>query len=151
MLGGLARWLRILGYATEYDSKANDGELLKISQESGAILLTRDEELHKRALANNLHSIMVLGERDEIRLGQLVSSLGISLDIDMAATRCPECGSPLVEISREDASKTVPAMSLKLYDRFWKCVNLQCAKTYWVGSHWKQMRQTLDEARKIAS
>jgi uncharacterized protein with PIN domain len=151
MLGGLARWLRMLGYETEYDSKAVDNNLLRSSQTPETVLLTRDEELYNRALGKNIHSILVLGEKEEIRLAQLARMLGISLEIDMAVTRCPECGSELHEISREEASSAVPAKSLELYDRFWRCNNAGCGKTYWVGSHWKQIPHTLEEARKITS
>src|SRR6266705_2981537 len=151
MLGGLARWLRMLGYETEYDSKADDNTLLEISQMQEACLLTRDEELYNRAKARSINSVLVTGENEEVRLGQLVKTLGISLEINMATTRCPECGSDLQEISRESALNTVPANSLKLYDKFWRCTNIGCGKTYWVGSHWKQIRHTLQEAQKIAS
>jgi uncharacterized protein with PIN domain len=151
MLGGLARWLRMLGYVTEYDSKADDNNLLQRSNDPNAILLTRDEELHNRALARKVHSVLVLGGNEETRLGQLARTLGISLEIDMSATRCPECGSELREIAREEAANAVPAKSLELYDRFWRCTNGECGKTYWVGSHWKQIRHTLEEARKTTS
>ncbi len=148
MLGGLARWLRMLGYVTEYDSKADDNNLLQRSNDPDAILLTRDEELHDRAVARKIHSVLVLGGNEETRLGQLARTLGISLEIDMSATRCPECGSELREIAREEAANAVPAKSLELYDRFWRCTRGECGKTYWVGSHWKQIRHTLEEARK---
>ena len=141
----------MLGYETEYDSKAEDNSLLRISQTPETILLTRDEEMYNRALGKNIHSILVLGVKEETRLAQLARTLGISLEIDMDLTRCPECGSRLHLISREEASSAVPAKSLELYDPFWKCNRAGCGKTYWVGSHWKQIRHTLEEARKIAS
>ncbi|HYY91810.1 MAG TPA: Mut7-C RNAse domain-containing protein [Candidatus Dormibacteraeota bacterium] len=151
MLGGLARWLRMLGYETEYDSDLDDNSLLKNSQEKNAILLTRDEELHNRATANGVTSVLVQGETEEVRLAQLVNRLGISLDINMANTKCSTCGSELREISKEEAAGTVPSASLTLYERFWKCTGRDCGKMYWVGSHWKRIHQTLAEARKISS
>jgi uncharacterized protein len=151
MLGGLARWLRMLGYVTEYDSKADDNSLLQSSETHDAVLLTRDEELYNRALGKSIHAVLVTGGTEEARLAQLARTLDISLEIDMAATRCPECGAELHEISREEASNAVPAKSLMLYDRFWRCNNVGCGKTYWVGSHWKQIRHTLEEARKTTS
>ncbi len=152
MLGGLARWLRMLGYETEYYAKMDDKELLERTQEKGAALLTKDEELYQRAQKRKLPAILIKGESESQGLGQLSRSAGISLEIDMATTRCPMCGSYLGEISREEAaSSNVPATSVKLYDKFWKCRNSECAKTYWIGSHWKRIRQTLEEARKSAS
>ena len=149
MLGGLARWLRMLGYMTEYDGEADDNSLLLSSEIPDTVLLTRDEELYNRALAKGIHSILLVGGREEARLGQLARTLGISLEMDMATTRCPECGSELHEVSKVQAATAVPAKSLELYDRFWRCSNASCEKTYWVGSHWKQIRHTLEEARKM--
>jgi uncharacterized protein len=151
MLGGLARWLRMLGYAAEYDSKADDNSLLRSSEKPETVLLTRDEELHNRAVGKKIQSVLVIGSTEEARLAQLARTLDISLEIDMAATRCPECGSELHEISKAEATSAVPAKSLELYDRFWRCIKAECGKTYWVGSHWKQIRHTLEEARKLAS
>ena len=151
MLGGLARWLRMLGYAAEYESNADDNSLLRSSENPETVLLTRDEQLYSRAVGKKIRSVLVTGDTEEARLGQLMTTLGISLEIDIAATRCPECGSELYEISKVEAASVVPAKSLELYDRFWRCTNGECEKTYWVGSHWKKIRHTLEEARKIAS
>jgi uncharacterized protein len=151
MLGGLARWLRMLGYDTEYDSKMDDNNLLQHSQQKDTILLTRDEELHNRAKTREVSSILVFGNTEESNLAQLVKELGISLKIDMASTKCPKCGSSLRELSKDEASESAPSASLKLYDKFWKCTRIDCGKTYWVGSHWKNIRQTLAKARKMAS
>ena len=141
----------MLGHTTDYDSKMDDDDLLRISQEQDAILLTRDEQLYIRAKARKLSSILVVGEKEEERLGQLARVLGISLNLDMAETRCPECGSPLREAAREEVSDSVPEASLRMYHRFWRCANYQCGKVYWMGSHWKQIHHTLQEAQRIAS
>jgi uncharacterized protein with PIN domain len=150
MLGGLARWLRILGQEVRYDSNVTDNDLLRIAHEENMVLLTRDEELYRRALARKIKSALVLGETEEERLAQMASTFGIVLDADMAETKCPECGSDLKATPKNDLVDEVPLASLKLYNQFWKCTNRNCGKVYWVGSHWKQMRHTLEEARKLA-
>ena len=150
MLGGLARWLRMLGYETQYEANVDDDALLQLSQVSETVLLTRDEELYKRAKKRSITSVLVIGDAENVRLAQLAKNLGISLEVNMTSTRCPECGSTLSEISKDEAAKSVPATSLKLYDRFWRCTNESCAKTYWVGSHWKRIHETLEEARRIS-
>jgi uncharacterized protein with PIN domain len=150
MLGGLARWLRILGQDVRYDTRTEDNELLRIAHEENMVLLTRDEELYQRAIARKIPSAFVLGETEEERLAQIASTFGVHLDVDMNETKCPECGSNLKETPKKDIVDKVPAASLKLYDRFWRCTNQNCGKVYWVGSHWDHIRQTLEEARKIA-
>jgi len=149
MLGSLTRWLRILGYEADYDAEAQDNILLEETKTKDAILLTRDEELYKRACSMRLAAVLVLGNEDEVRLGQLAKSLGLSLNLDMAHTRCPDCGSPLHEISRLEASKVVPDASLRHYDKFWRCTNPDCGKAYWLGSHLDNIQRTLENARAI--
>jgi uncharacterized protein with PIN domain len=150
MLGKLARWLRMLGYETDYDSNMDDNSLLRLAGEKDAFLLTRDEELHNRATTKGIKSLIIHEQTEQVRLAQLAKHLGISLEIDMAQTRCTSCGSKLREISKEEASKTVPVASLNLHEQFWKCTAKDCGKTYWVGSHWKRIRQTLAEAQEIS-
>lgn len=150
MLGGLARWLRILGHTVVYESNSSDDKLLSKAAAQEMTLLTRDEELHRRALARNIPSILVSGESEDERLAQMARSLGISLEIDMERTLCPECGGSLRETPKVDVSSIVPATSLELYAQFWKCQNHACGKVYWMGSHWKQINQTLTRARKLA-
>lgn len=150
MLGSLARWLRMLGYTVAYKPKSSDNELLTVATTNGMALLTRDEELHRRALSKKIPSFLVAGENEPERLAYLSKSLGISLNIDMERTLCPECGHGLVEVRKESLSGEVPDASLKLYNQFWRCTNLQCRKTYWMGSHWKQINETLSKARQLA-
>jgi uncharacterized protein len=126
----------------------DDNTLLNHAQKDGTILLTRDQELYDRARKRSLSSVLILGKTEGDSLAQLAKSLGISLEIDMAMTRCPKCGSPLREVSKDEASNSVPPASWKLYDRFWKCNSTNCGKVYWVGSHWKNIRQTLEKTRK---
>lgn len=148
MLGGLARWLRILGHDVRYESKATDNELLQIAEKENMILLTRDAALSKRAKDRRLPILLVVEDTEEERLGQIAATLGISLDVSMATTKCPECGLSLEEASKTEVAEKVPVTSLMLYDKFWKCTG--CGKVYWLGSHWKQIRQTLRSAKKIA-
>lgn len=149
MLGSLARWLRMLGYEADYDSRAQDNILLEKTITNGAILLTRDEELYNRARSKGLAAVQVLGNKDGERLGQLAKTLSLALDLNMAHARCPECGSALHEITRSEASLVVPDASLSHYENFWRCTNTGCGNTYWLGSHVDNIRRTLQKARVI--
>jgi uncharacterized protein with PIN domain len=150
MLGGLARWLRILGYEARYDASAMDNNLLTIASEENMVLLTRDKELHQRAVAKKIVSVLVVGETEEERLAQMARAFGLRLETNMAETRCPECGARLIEKSKSDLADKALEESLKIHNQFWKCANQGCGKVYWVGSHWKQIRQTLEEAAKLS-
>src|SRR5690349_3396362 len=108
MLGGLARWLRILGQEVRYDSIAGDNDLLRLAQEGDMILLTRDEELYRRATAKEITSALVLGKTEEERLAQIANIFGLDLAADVARTRCPECGSVLKRTLKKDLTEGVP-------------------------------------------
>lgn len=150
MLGGLAKWLRILGQEVWYDADASDKDLLQIAKENDMVLLTRDRELQRRAVARNVSSTLVLGGSEDERLAQISKTYGIALEARMTTTKCAECGSNLEEKSKSEVSDKVPPTSLKLYDQFWKCTNANCGKVYWIGSHWKKIQQTLERAQKLA-
>ncbi len=140
----------MLGHTVIYSSHADDSSLLDVAHSQRMILLTRDEELHRRALAKNVASVLVTGDEEKERLAQLATALQMPLDIDMAETKCPECGRDLRETSKEEVSLLVPAASLELYEQFWMCRNLDCGRVYWMGSHWKQIKQTLAAAKELA-
>jgi uncharacterized protein with PIN domain len=139
----------MLGQEVKYDSSTMDNELLQIAKDGNMVLLTRDRELYHRALARQVVSALVLGETEEERLAQIAETFGVSLDVAMDKTKCPECGSDLRETSKNNIADKVPQASVRLYDRFWECTDPACGKVYWVGSHWKQIRQTLEEARNL--
>jgi hypothetical protein len=149
MLGGLARWLRILGHHVLYDSKLNDTALLTRAATQEMTLLTRDVELHRRAVSKGIPALLVSGESEDERLAQVSQYYGISLTIDMDKTLCPACGSFLRKASRKEVSRQVPPASSQIYAPFWKCRNSDCGKIYWRGSHWKQINQTLTRARNL--
>src|SRR3989442_7332386 len=150
MAGWLGRWLEILRQGVKYGLNAKDNCPLGIGHHENMVLLTRDEELYRRAIDRKITSALVLGETEEERLAQMANIFGLLLDADMAETKCPECGSDLKETPKNDLVDEVPLASLELYNQFWKCTNSNCGKVYWVGSHWKQMRHTLEEARRLA-
>ena len=139
----------MLGHTVLYDSGADDNRLLKEAANEQLVLLTRDEELYRRALARGIPTLLVKGEDEEERLALVARTYRIDLKIDMAATMCPECGGALRSASRADVVNQVPPTSLKLYDEFWKCENQDCNKVYWIGSHWEKIKQTLARSSRL--
>jgi len=149
MLGKLARWLRILGHEVDYDPGLNDSSLLDLTARKGAVLLTRDEELHNRAKARHVRALLVTSDSEEEKLADVAREYGIPLVVDMALTRCPKCGASLSYAEKAKVAHNVPASSLRLYPEFWKCTNVNCGKLYWRGSHWKKIELTLANAMKL--
>jgi len=147
MLGSLARWLRLLGYQTDYFGGSSDDFLLKKVGSTEAILLTRDVELLMRTKAAGFQAFLITGEKEEDRLRSLSVQLKLPLEINIALSRCPKCDGVLRIAEPTDIAK-VPSGTLQHYNEFWVCTN--CGKIYWKGRHWKNINTTLRKAKESA-
>ena len=149
MLGKLARWLRMIGYEATYLNDYRDKDLLSVAKRDSLTLLTSDQELYRTAVGRGIECFLVEGRTEAERLAALADRYKLDLHIDTTVSRCPVCGSPLREISKNDVKESVPPATFKVYQTFWVCNNPTCGKVYWQGSHWKKIEQTLENARKI--
>ena len=68
MLGKLARWLRMLGQDVMYSTELNDSALIEVAKKENRVLLTKDLELYKRAIARGLDAFYVEGKVESDRL-----------------------------------------------------------------------------------
>ncbi|MBC7130060.1 Mut7-C RNAse domain-containing protein [Candidatus Bathyarchaeota archaeon] len=147
MLGKLARWLRMLGHNAKYSNKLDDAKLLEIAKKEHRILLTRDLELYQQANAKGVKAIYVEGTNEAERLALLSRKLGISLDIDVAKSRCPKCNAHVKPVPKEKVADKVENTTFIYYDEFWECP--KCGQIYWQGAHWKRIKVTLETAKKL--
>ncbi|HXX56809.1 MAG TPA: Mut7-C RNAse domain-containing protein [Thermodesulfovibrionales bacterium] len=141
MLGRLARWLRLLGFDTLYDSRMPDGDLLRIALREGRVLLTRDSHFEKMKALENLfmvHSDNTLEQLIEV-LGAFGSS-GCSLDIPGRCSRCNGALDRVVE--KGEVRDSVPEYVFLLRNDFLRC--RACGHIYWEGTHLKRFRMMID-------
>jgi uncharacterized protein with PIN domain len=138
MLGGLARWLRILGYDAEYVPGIEDAELVKRAVDGGRIVLTRDRGLPAEWWVDNCLLIDSDAPMDQLR--EVVDSFGLSTG-DRLFTRCTICNEPLQEMHAGEAERVVPARVRESNDSFSRCP--VCERIYWRGSHVDRMRRRL--------
>jgi hypothetical protein len=146
MLGKLARWLRMLGNDVVCDVALDDAALLEAAKKESRVLLTRDAELYKRAVARGLDAFYVEGTSESSRLAEVAKRYGITLEIDMDKSHCPVCNTPLKATPKEQLAGEVEKNTYTYYDKFWKCPN--CGQIYWQGAHWKQITKTLTQAQQ---
>lgn len=147
MLGNLARWLRILGYDTLYSSSFEDWKLLRIAEEEGRVLLTRDESLFRRAKAKNLSVVLITSDDIAEMLAYVAFKTGIELSFNPSRTRCPECNTLLMRISKAEALSLLENNVATRYEEFWRCG--KCGKIYWQGNHWRTISSILEKATKL--
>ena len=145
MLGRLARWLRMLGYDTDYEKVISDETLIARVLTEHRWLLTRDCYLVQRKVLRGHHSLIVSDHlQDQLR--QLRSELHLELDLgERTASRCASCNNILIVIPHEETTLTVPAYVASLHTHFVQCPN--CGRIYWPGTHWTHMLARLHELR----
>jgi uncharacterized protein with PIN domain len=147
MMGKLARWLRMLGQDVIYSVKFSDSELLELAKKEDRILLTKDFELYKRAIIRGLDVYYVEGKSESEHLAEVAKRYNLSVMINMDKSHCPICNTKLSAIPKEQLQGEIEKNTFTYYDKFWKCPN--CRQIYWKGAHWKQINNTLTQARQL--
>jgi uncharacterized protein len=140
MLGTLAKWLRILGYDTHFDTTLDDHQLVRLARAEGRVLLTRDRQLaHRRGV----RTLKIDSQQLDEQIQQVLDDL--DLEPERSFSLCPVCNEPLQPISPEEARKRVPAYVAQTQDSFRICG--RCQRVYWRGTHWQQMDRHLSRLR----
>jgi uncharacterized protein with PIN domain len=147
MCGGLARWLRAIGYDATWSPDIDDGELVRLADEQGRFLLSSDNGMFERRLiaGGQVPALLIpLGLR---RLEQLKFVVE-QLKLRVKPPRCMACGGPLLPVTREQVAAEVPARSLVWARSFYRCG--QCAKVFWEGSHWRRIEKVRQATAGLA-
>ena len=147
MLGKLTRWLRMLGQDVKYSTQFDDDELVAMAEKEHRILLTRDTDLYKRASAKGVDAFYVTGKTEAEKLAEVAERFDISLTIDLSRSRCPRCNAQILLTPKEKIVGKIEKNTFSFYSEFWECPS--CGHVYWQGAHWKGIRATLEEAKKI--
>jgi uncharacterized protein with PIN domain len=144
MLGKLTRWLRILGYDVKYFAKMHDAELIMVSRKEKRALITRDLELYKQATAKGVDALYLEGQTGEEKLAEVAKRFSLSLNVNVAKSRCSKCNSRVEPIPKKNVANKVENSTYVHYDEFWQCP--KCGQIYWQGAHWTKIRKTLEKA-----
>jgi uncharacterized protein with PIN domain len=146
MLGKLTRWLRILGHDVEYTGSMDDKELMQKAKKEDRVLLTRDVELFKQAIAKGAEAFLIEDPNQTANLASLAKRFKIKLEVNVKISRCPKCNGTIRTVSKSEIADKIPLTTCSNYNEFWQCQ--QCGQVYWRGAHWNRIEKTLDEARK---
>jgi hypothetical protein len=138
-LGGLARFLRMLGFDTLYSNDWHDSEIRRIAALERRIILTRDKDLLK--CRDVTHGCFLHERKPEQQLREIVGRMQLERDA-RPFTLCLECNVPLQTIEKSAVIDRVPPNAARFYERFNTCPS--CGGIFWEGSHWKRMRAVLE-------
>jgi len=140
MLGRLARWLRILGYDTLYESNYTDDDLFFRAHQQKRILLTRDSDLAQRM--NPKYCCFITEPSVPEQVKQVVAHYGLNIT-DHIFSRCTFCNEPVKPIAKPLVEGRVPEFVFATTNEFYHCQS--CDKIYWAGSHIKLVKQVLSK------
>lgn len=138
-LGQLARYLRMMGIDTWYETDCSDPKLARIADEQTRILLTRDLGLLKRGQVRRGAFIRAQAPRQQ--LAEVVDRFPFEGHVD-PLTRCLECNLPLREASSRAVEDQVPPRALEEYDHFVQCPS--CEQVFWEGTHVERMHRLIE-------
>jgi uncharacterized protein with PIN domain len=141
-LGGLAAYLRMLGFDSWYATNAPDDELANLSCNEGRVLLTRDVGLLKRSKVERGYFVRNTGPR--LQLEEVVRRFDL-LESTRPFSRCMRCNAELASVAKESIVDRLPRRTRELHTEFKLCP--ACDKVYWKGSHHDRMVSWIRELR----
>ena len=136
MLGGLARWLRAVGYEAAFEHGIDDAALVERAGRMGAVLLSSDRPLFDRKLVRTGEVRALFVPRHAPVLDQVVFVLS-TLRLGVRDLRCMACGGVLLVVSRDEVIDEAPPRVLASCDEFFRCAG--CRHLYWRGTHWARI------------
>jgi len=139
-LGRLVKWLRILGFDTEYFTAKNLSSLVITALREDRIILTRNLRI---AQAPGIKLFKIKEDLVIEQLKQIIQDLELKLDQERLFSRCIICNSELKPIDKKAAEGKVPEYVFKTQEEFSWCPT--CDKIYWSGTHWGNVKDTLKE------
>jgi len=137
-LGGVARFLRMLGFDTLHRNAFSDEEIRRLAETAGRIVLTRDRELLKcREIARGAY---VRALKPEAQLREVAARYGLEAHA-RPFSLCLGCNLPLQPAERSAVAARVPPAVLELHEHFVRCPG--CNGVFWPGSHHRRMLSAL--------
>ena len=129
-LGALAKWLRILGYDTVFESDVSSQSFFE-NLEDDRILLTRTRKIQKQF--SSYRTVFITSDNPADQLKQVVDEIGINQAHTRPFSRCITCNLPIAAVGKEEVYGRVPDYIWQTHDTFNKCS--RCGRIYWPGSH----------------
>lgn len=139
-LGRLARYLRLLGFDTQYfNNQFDDRALAELSHQENRILLTRDRGLLKRRPVEHGYCLRTKDPQEQLKAVILRYRLADEID---SWKRCLRCNGMLQSVTKKDVMAKLEPKTMRYFNDFQQCQS--CTQVYWQGSHFRELQQFLD-------
>jgi uncharacterized protein with PIN domain len=129
-LGKLAKWLRILGFDTIYESDCG-AKTFYAELASQRILLTRVRQILKQYSRHRLIFIESNNPFEQVK--QVIRELNLTFEDTDPFSICIRCNLALIDVDKNALTGMVPDYIWARHDSFKTCSG--CRKIYWSGSH----------------
>ena len=143
-VGKLVKWLRMLGYDTEFFTGEDDWQMVISALREQRFILTRDTGIMKLGIVDSgkVKAILIISDNPEQQIRQLNGSLNLDFR-DGLFTRCMECNTLLEKRTVDEVKDRVPPYVYKTQKEFMECP--ECGRIYWKGTHWQAMVKKLQK------
>ena len=141
-LGGLARWLRGIGYRAAWWPGIDDNRLLDTVFGSTAILLTTDGPLMQRGLIH-WGAVPAVLIPHSLKKREQLAFLVRRLDLPRKRPLCMSCGGELRPVEKESVRDRIPPRTYPWRDEYFVCA--LCDKLFWEGTHWQEIERAVAE------
>jgi uncharacterized protein with PIN domain len=142
-LGRLVKWLRILGFDTEYFKEDNYSKLKIIALRDQRVILTKNTKLSK---PRGIKLVRIKSDLLNQQLSEILKELEIKPDKDLMFSRCTICNVALESVDKDKIKHKVPEFVFNAQQDFVVCP--VCQRVYWAGTHWGNVTEVLEEIFK---
>lgn len=139
-LGRLAKWMRILGFDTEYFKEENYSKLKILALRDERIILTRNTRLSR---PGGIKLVQIKHDSLNEQLLDVSKELDLKADKDLMFSRCTICNIALEPVEKEKIKDKIPKYVFETQSKFIQCP--KCLRIYWPGSHWGNVEEILKE------
>jgi uncharacterized protein len=140
-LGRLAKWLRLAGLDTRWDSTIPDFiRLERISVMDHRAVLTRTKSVFQKIGPPRCRFIQSNDVMDQVR--EVINDFNLQRDHLRILTICANCNFSLSQIHRNDIRGRVPDFILQQYETLMTCA--KCRRIYWPGTHALRINSIID-------
>lgn len=129
-LGKLAKWMRLLGFDTDYQSAVSAKRSIQ-SAGKERILLTRTNLIRDQSPDRKLVFITSNNPLEQVK--EVIRALGIVPEDIRPFSRCTRCNILIQQVDRDAVHDRVPDYVWENNTEFMIC--RRCRRIYWPGSH----------------
>jgi hypothetical protein len=136
--------LRALGFDTTVFPGTDLHQLIRLSQDEGRIILTRNRKLEAKLFLG--HILVLKRNQPDLQVRDVLQTLSLSAEPERFLSRCLRCNEMLESVPRREVEDRVPEFVFHSHEVFHRCP--ACHRIYWEGSHPVDMRKKISELLK---